>query len=321
MILRRSFLPCSPVPLRFHTVHPLKNEIKQIRHRHPPPRSAPDDHYNDGGDYYSILGVSPSATSQEIKQAYRQLMKFHHPDQSTDEESNEFAMFCNQIYETLMDPDSRAEYDAIAGFTIAAINPFMDASYALEFAFVDEFTCIGCRNCNNVCPMTFEMEEEYGRARVYRQGVDPLDKIQEAIDTCPVSCIHLVSAPQLKLLEETMATMERIDSWILMNGGGKGANLNVFSEASIAWEKRKQEAIMREEKAKWTVWSNNNFSPAAGSKMQGSATSGTTVSDEEDWRSTRRGRQVSAAAMAAAARRWRDFQRAKRQKEQKLLSG
>lgn len=38
--------------------------------------------------------------------------------------------------------------------------------------FVDEFTCIGCRNCNNVCPATFEMEDEYGRARVMRQGVD-----------------------------------------------------------------------------------------------------------------------------------------------------
>ena len=40
------------------------------------------------------------------------------------------------------------------------------------------------------------------------------DKLQEAIDTCPVSCIHWVSAPQLALLEEQMARMERV------GGGG-----------------------------------------------------------------------------------------------------
>ena len=53
--------------------------------------------------------------------------------------------------------------------------------------------CIGCRNCNNVCPQTFGMEEEWGRARVMQQGVDTESKLQEAIDTCPVSCIHWVS--------------------------------------------------------------------------------------------------------------------------------
>lgn len=126
-----------------------------------------------------------------------------------------------------MDPDSRAEYDAISGFAIAGINPFMDATYAAEYAFVDEFSCIGCRNCNNVCPKTFEMEEEHGRARVMRQDADTPEKVQEAIDTCPVSCIHWVTAPQLTMLEETMGKMERVDTWVLMNGGGKGANLNV----------------------------------------------------------------------------------------------
>lgn len=47
--------------------------------------------------------------------------------------------------------------------------------------------------CTNVCPSSFAIEEDYGRARVMRQGVDTEDKLQEAIDTCPVSCIHWVS--------------------------------------------------------------------------------------------------------------------------------
>jgi ferredoxin len=34
------------------------------------------------------------------------------------------------------------------------------------------------------------MEEDYGRARAMVQGVDSDEKLQEAIDTCPVSCIY-----------------------------------------------------------------------------------------------------------------------------------
>ena len=136
--------------------------------------------YSQGqGDYYSILGITPIASPSDIKRAYRRQMKDWHPDQSNDEDTHEFAIFLNQVYETLMDPDSRAEYDVISGFSFAGVNPFMDRTYPAEYAFVDEFSCIGCRNCNNVCPKTFGMEEEFGRARVIRQEVDIPDKIQE----------------------------------------------------------------------------------------------------------------------------------------------
>lgn len=272
-------------------------------------------------DYYSILGITPTASPADIKRAYRRLMKDWHPDQSNDAESNEFAIFLNQVYETLMDVDSRAEYDVIAGFSSNAINPFMDSSYPREFAFVDEFSCIGCRNCNNVCHRTFGMEEDYGRARVMRQSVDPVDKVQEAIDTCPVSCIHWVTAPQLTLLEETMAKMERIDAWKLLTGGGKGANLNVFVEASVAWEKRQAALRAREQKARW-AWA--PFTPAAGSSMQDAARQGAGESGSESEGENGGGRskrRVSAMEMASAARKWRDYQRVKQQRRQKLLSG
>ena len=51
----------------------------------------------------------------------------------------------------------------------------------------------GCKNCANVCSKTFFMEDEWGRARVRQQGVAGVEKLQEAIDCCPVSCIHWVS--------------------------------------------------------------------------------------------------------------------------------
>lgn len=51
----------------------------------------------------------------------------------------------------------------------------------------------GCTNCCAVCPTTFALEDDFGRARVMNQRVDGNEKLQEAIDTCPVSCIHWVS--------------------------------------------------------------------------------------------------------------------------------
>ena len=84
-----------------------------------------------GGDFYSILGVSPQATKQEIKAAYRSLMKDVHPDQwdydGGDDESNEFAIFINYIYEILMDDEARVEYNVLAGFSLTEQNPFSGA--------------------------------------------------------------------------------------------------------------------------------------------------------------------------------------------------
>jgi ferredoxin len=49
---------------------------------------------------------------------------------------------------------------------------------------------------------TFYIEPDYGRSRVIRQDGDSEEMIQEAIDTCPVDCIHWVDYTELKKLEE-----------------------------------------------------------------------------------------------------------------------
>ena len=67
--------------------------------------------------------------------------------------------------------------------------------------YVDELTCIGCKHCALVARNTFYIEPDYGRARAIRQDGDPDDLIQEAIDTCPVDCIHWVDYTELKKLE------------------------------------------------------------------------------------------------------------------------
>jgi ferredoxin len=49
---------------------------------------------------------------------------------------------------------------------------------------------------------TFYIEPDYGRSRVIRQDGDPEEVIQEAIDTCPVDCIHWVDYTELRKLED-----------------------------------------------------------------------------------------------------------------------
>jgi len=63
-------------------------------------------------DPYEILGVSRTASDDEIKKAYRQLSKKHHPDLNrNDPKSEEKFKEINAAYEVLGDKQKRAQYD------------------------------------------------------------------------------------------------------------------------------------------------------------------------------------------------------------------
>ncbi len=68
--------------------------------------------------------------------------------------------------------------------------------------YVDEVTCIGCKHCAHVARNTFYIEPDYGRSRVIRQDGDAEEVVQEAIDTCPVDCIHWLDYTEVRQREE-----------------------------------------------------------------------------------------------------------------------
>jgi molecular chaperone DnaJ len=87
-------------------------------------------------DYYEVLGVSRTATDQEIKSAYRKLALQHHPDRNPgNKAAEEHFKEAAEAYAVLADADKRHMYDRFghAGLGAAATGAGFDPSVFTGF--------------------------------------------------------------------------------------------------------------------------------------------------------------------------------------------
>ena len=88
--------------------------------------------------------------------------------------------------------DPRIAYETFDDTEITGYESCLGGELCEKAVWVDESECIGCQYCVHVASNTFIVEEEYGRSKAIRQDGDRPEIIQEAIDTCPVDCIHWI---------------------------------------------------------------------------------------------------------------------------------
>ena len=64
-------------------------------------------------DYYAILGITPNATPEEVRMAFRHMARIYHPDRNPAPDAEERFKDINDAYERLADPQKRQVYDEL----------------------------------------------------------------------------------------------------------------------------------------------------------------------------------------------------------------
>lgn len=78
------------------------------------------------GNLYNVLGLKPTATQKEIKEAFYALSKLHHPDISGTADSSKKFQEISSAYEILGDPNKRKDYDRGLVVPIPTNQPSFD---------------------------------------------------------------------------------------------------------------------------------------------------------------------------------------------------
>jgi hypothetical protein len=96
---------------------------------------------NDSKGYYQKLGVSPDASTSEIKKAYRRLALELHPDRNPSKEATQLFQELTEAYNILSDPSKRAEYDTLSAVIDESTEDYYEEH---EDEMPEPFPCTSC---------------------------------------------------------------------------------------------------------------------------------------------------------------------------------
>src|SRR5579859_4733185 len=91
-------------------------------------------------DYYEVLGVSRTASVEEIKRSYRRLAMKYHPDRNHQNKSETEVAFkeCAEAYEVLSDPEKRRRYDQFGHAGVSGGHDFSHMDVGDIFSMFDD---------------------------------------------------------------------------------------------------------------------------------------------------------------------------------------
>ncbi|CAF1424432.1 unnamed protein product [Rotaria sp. Silwood1] len=103
-------------------------------------------------DYYTILGVSRTATDEEIKRAYRRLALQLHPDKNPDPDATARFQSVNKAYKVLGDPKLRSTYDFLGAHEYPQTMNTMSTCKKILYGLICCLTgCCFCGCCFCLC--------------------------------------------------------------------------------------------------------------------------------------------------------------------------
>lgn len=170
-------------------------------------------------DYYEVLGLTKSATKDEIRRAYRKLSKKYHPDLNKADDAEEKFKEVTEAYEVLSDETKKANYDQ---FGHAGPNQgFGGGGFSGDgFGFEDIFSTFfggGARQRDPNAPRK-------GNDLQYTMTIDFMDAVfgketeieipkEETCGTChgsgakkgtsPVTCTHCNGSGEISVTQDT----------------------------------------------------------------------------------------------------------------------
>lgn len=105
-------------------------------------------------DLYAALGVAPSASADDLKDAYRRLALEYHPDKAGDDVSGAFTLL-QHAWEILRDPQRREEYDAQRSLDTSSIEKSFNHSKHVSGTITEEDLDFEEEHCDGSEAATF----------------------------------------------------------------------------------------------------------------------------------------------------------------------